>query len=70
MTDVAHALGARYWIVAADDFNMDWEPATTLARARVVELEQSLPLVFRSHNGYVRVYEIRCDAASNAQPCH
>ena len=69
MTDVAHALGARYWMVADDDFNMDWEPATSLARARVAELEQKMPLVFRSRGGHVRVYEIRCLAASNAKLC-
>jgi hypothetical protein len=69
ITDVAQALGARYWMVAGDDFSMDWEPATSLGRARVAELEKNLRLVFRSRNGYVRVYEIRCDAASNAGLC-
>jgi hypothetical protein len=69
ITDVAHVLGARYWLIADDDFGMEWEPATSLGRAREAELEKTLPLVFQSHNKRIRVYRIGCDDRSNTQPC-
>lgn len=69
MTDVAHAIGARYWLIADDDFSMEWEPATSLGRAREVELAKDLPLAFQSHNGRIRIYRIGCDQGSKIQPC-
>lgn len=69
MTDVAHALGARYWIIADDDFSMEWEPATSLARARETSLEPQSALVFQSRSGHVRIYKFECDAAVSTQPC-
>ena len=69
LTDVGRALGARYWLIADDDFGMEWEPAISLGRAREAELAQQLPMVFQSRNGHVRIYRIGCDALSNSQPC-
>lgn len=69
ITDVAHVLGARYWLIADDDFDMEWEPATSLGRAKEAELEKRLPLVFRSQDGRIRIYRIGCDERSEANSC-
>jgi hypothetical protein len=69
LTDVGRALGARYWLIADDDFGMESESAISLGRARETELAQRLPMVFQSRNGHVRIYKIGCDAASNYLPC-
>jgi len=69
ITDVAHVIGARYWLIADDDFGMEWDTATFPGRMREMELEQKLPVVFQSRNGHVRIYKIGCDALSKAQPC-
>jgi hypothetical protein len=69
MTDVAHVIGARYWLIADDDFDLEWDTAASMGRAREKEFEQRLPVVFQSRNGRVRIYKIGCDARSNCQPC-
>lgn len=69
LTDVARALGARYWIVADDDFSIEWEPAISLARAQEANLEPQWALVFRNRNSHVRIYKLECDATANARAC-
>jgi hypothetical protein len=69
ITDVAHVVGARYWLIADDDFDAEWEKAGTLGRKREVEIEDTLPVVFQSHNGRIRIYKIGCDEHSTAQLC-
>ncbi len=69
ITDVAHVIGARYWLIADDDFDMEWNTATFPGRMREMELEEKLPVVFQSLKGHVRIYKIGCDALSKAQPC-
>src|SRR5262249_6778993 len=54
----AAAIGARYWIVAEDDFRIDWEPASYRARARERMLEPRMALAFQSNGGRVRIYEL------------
>ena len=61
MTDVAHVIGARYWLIADDDFDLEWETAASLGRVREMEFEQRLPVVFQSRNGHIRIYKIGCD---------
>lgn len=69
LTDVARVTGARYWLMADDDFSAEGEPATSLGLMREKELKQGLPIVFQSRNGHVRVYRIGCDEGSKLQPC-
>jgi len=69
MTDVARAIGARYWLIADDDFSMESDPATGLGRAREVELTRNLPVAFQSHGGHIRIYTIGCDVPSDAGQC-
>jgi len=56
ITSSADPLGATYWVVSDDDFGFEWEPATLRARAKEAEMESSLPSLFRSHQGHVRIY--------------
>ena len=69
MTDVAHVIGARYWLISDDDFDLEWDTAASMGRAREKEFEKTLPVVFQSRKGHVRIYKIGCDARSNCQPC-
>jgi 4-amino-4-deoxy-L-arabinose transferase-like glycosyltransferase len=60
MCDTARAIGADYWVISDDDFGMAWPKAIPKARAREQELEQVLPLVFRSRERHVRIYSLGC----------
>jgi 4-amino-4-deoxy-L-arabinose transferase-like glycosyltransferase len=53
----AAAIDANYWIVADDDFSIEWEPAHSDAIAKEREMERSLPTSFRSAGGRVRIYK-------------
>jgi len=54
LTDVASHIGARYWLMADDDFQL--ETGESLIHKRVAELKSRLPLLFRSSGGRVAVY--------------
>jgi hypothetical protein len=57
--DTAKAIQARYWLVAADDYQLesaqDW---ITRKTAQVLEQQQT---VFQSDNGRVRIYQLRSE---------
>jgi hypothetical protein len=59
-TDVAHAIGAEYWIFAEDDFAFLWGDRPVSVDRRMREIEQVLPLVYRSGDGRVRMYSLSC----------
>jgi hypothetical protein len=69
MEDVAHGVGARYWLISDDDFSVEWNDALTEGRKREQELEQGLSGVFQSKNGRVRIYKFPCRGDSKNQPC-
>jgi hypothetical protein len=69
MTDVAHAIGARYWLIASDDFSLEWDVATSMGLAKEVELTKNLPVAFQSHGGHIRIYKIACEALAAGGPC-
>ena len=54
ITDTACAVGARYWLTAADDFQM--ELPWVEARERIARLMEDSPEVSRSSVGRVRLY--------------
>jgi hypothetical protein len=58
MTDVPFALRADYWLFSDDDYGIDWPEAFVAAHTQMVEVEQVLPLVYRSNIGRVRVYRL------------
>jgi hypothetical protein len=69
MMDVAHVIGARYWVIADDDFDLEWTQAGKLGRARENEIEPGLSLVFKSRGGRVRVYGLGCGDAQGGPAC-
>jgi len=58
MTDVAEVVAARYWLVSEDDLRWEVEDAQPLIRKRVDSLLSSMPEVFHSSAGRVRLYDI------------
>lgn len=54
----AEPIGAGYWLVSDDDFDLEWETATALERSRESVLEKSYPQLFRSSYGHVRIYRL------------
>jgi len=69
ITDVGHVLGARYWLISDDDFDLEWEQAGTLGRERERKLEASMPEVFKSRDGRVRIYRLGCDDDAEVPLC-
>jgi hypothetical protein len=56
MSDAAAAIGARYWLAAADDYHL--ESAEEFIQKRAAELLEGRPAVFVSSTGNVRIYDI------------
>jgi hypothetical protein len=68
-TDVAHAIGAEYWIFAEDDFAFLWADRPASVDRRMREIEKALPLVHRSRDGRVRMYSLACVQRPNDPSC-
>jgi hypothetical protein len=58
MCDASRHAGVRYWLTANDDFLV----ASNIERidARVAEVVAVLPVVFRSKDDFVRIYDASC----------
>jgi hypothetical protein len=69
MTDVAHAIGARYWLVSDDDFGLEWDNPSVSGLAMELELTRTAPVAFQSQGGHIRIYKFGCDDPRNAAPC-
>jgi hypothetical protein len=54
--DVIQGSGARYWVVADDDFSL--ETGRSLIDRRVAELQSGLPVLFQSSGGRVRILDV------------
>ena len=57
----AKPIGASYWLVADDDFGVEWEPAHSRGRSKERETEATLRPLFRSTQGRVRIYGLEPD---------
>ena len=69
ISDVAEATGARYWLVADDDFAMEWKTAAKDGRTRELEMGRKFPIAFKSHNGHVLIYDLGCNNDSKRSSC-
>jgi hypothetical protein len=69
LTDVARAIRADYWLVSADDFDLEGSTARQKAGDRVAELGRTWPLAFRSRGGRVSIYSLQCMNDPNAPAC-
>jgi hypothetical protein len=55
----ARAIRANYWVMSDDDFSIEWSEATAAGLARESQLGNSLPELFRSSSGRVRIYGLK-----------
>ena len=58
ITDVAFVLSARYWLESEDQLRWEVEDAQPLIRKRIDSLLATMPEVFRSSQGQVRIYDV------------
>ena len=54
--DTPKAIQARYWLMSDDDFRL--ETGTPRIRERIASIQATLPVVFQSSGGRVRIYEL------------
>lgn len=66
--DVAQATGAQYWMTV-DEFDATWKAYHELVQARLNQLSNVLPELFRSSNGHVRILGLRCVQEPNNPSC-
>ena len=69
MADTAAVVQAHYWLTSLDDFIIDEEEAVPSMRARVAQLMSGLPEMYRSPDGWVRLYDISCLLQPQRAPC-
>ena len=55
-SDVAQAIQARYWLLAADDFNREWPAALELKQNDLRRMQRELQLVFQGSRGTAAVH--------------
>jgi hypothetical protein len=67
MCDAPRDAGATYWLAADDDFSLDAEPEKTLGRQE--EIVGVLPMVFRSSDGFARLYDASCVQRPERDDC-
>ncbi len=67
LADVARYIGASYWLVTPDDFSYDSPAGTALLRKREDQILAKAPIVYRSPDGAVRLYDVR-ELFRNAGP--
>ena len=60
ITDAARHIRARYWVMAADDYQQENLKPAGLLDERIAELKSVLPVVFRGQEGRVEIRELTC----------
>lgn len=67
ITDTAQYVGARFWVTAEDDFQL--ELGRPMIQARMAQLKSVLPLVFYSEENKVQVYDLSCVLQPDRAEC-
>jgi hypothetical protein len=60
----ARGIRANYWVMSDDDFVIEWTDAALAGAARERQLGNSLPELFRSRAGRVRVYGLKTSSGA------
>ena len=60
ITDAAWHVRARYWMIAGDDYGLERMVPLPMIDARMAQLRSALPVVFRSRQGNVQIYDLAC----------
>jgi hypothetical protein len=66
VTEVARAVGADYWVISDDDYNLNWSKDSAANSRKAVVL---LPLVYSSPAGHVRIYSLGCIQRPDDSSC-
>jgi len=69
LADVAKHVGASYWLTSAYDPNADDPGGFGIVPERQKQILSRSPVVYRSPNGLVTLYDIRCLAGSKQAGC-
>jgi 4-amino-4-deoxy-L-arabinose transferase-like glycosyltransferase len=69
IADVSRAVGADYWIVSDDDYDIGWGEAYVAGSARMREMTRVLPVVFSSKGGHLRIYSLSCIQHPDTSGC-
>ena len=69
LTDVARAIEADYWVFADDDYASEWQAAEHRGRVSTDKVERSVPIVYRSPYGRVRVGYLGCLQHPDSASC-
>ena len=64
LTVSARAVQAEYWLMSDDDFSMEWTDAISAGLAQEGQLKNTLPELFRSSSGRVRVYGLKAPSGA------
>lgn len=67
MCDAPRDAGATYWLATDDDFSLDADPGKSLGRQE--EIVGVLPMVFRSSDGFARLYDAGCVKSPERDEC-
>lgn len=62
MMDVPTAINATYWLASPDDSDKQWKALKPFLAARLAQIESTLPEVYRSSGGRVRIYRLVCSS--------
>ncbi len=58
--DVARHIGASYWLASKEDFRLDGDLDYAILQRRQEELLAEAPVVYRSADGAVALYDVHC----------
>jgi hypothetical protein len=67
ITDAPRHVGARYWLITDDDF--DLEVGKDRIDARMAEIKAVLPMVYTSHENSAQIYDTSCVADEEGPHC-
>lgn len=60
ITDAPRHVRARYWMMAEDDYGLERMVPLPMIDARMAQLKSALPVVFRSREDNVQIYDLYC----------
>lgn len=67
ITDAPRHVRASFWVMSDDDFER--ESNVRLIKARAAQIKSVLPIVFRSREGHVQVYDLSCLLEPDRSDC-
>jgi len=69
LADVARHVGAVYWLATTVDYGLTDELAQNILLKRQQQLLAGMPVVYRSADDRVRLYDVRCLKQEDGEGC-